>query len=314
MSLESRSITTSVRERDTDLLFVQLVETSAEFRRWLCQRFLNGEGVGSYLSVSHSIETGNGESDIEIGIETEGGDQTLLLIENKIDASLREKQAERYHDRGEKYVDQNVCDKFEVGIIAPSEYLDSIDQNKFEAMISYESILDQLETMSHDSTSFVTDVFNQAISKQTTTDDGFAGVTKKVKVRYQERIQEFPDLRIYDRSEKLIKFRSNHPDHPNSIRYMIWVIGTSEGREAMVRISIDNDIPESQINDLQAFISDRFETLSGFEIRDHVTMDAVRTYVSTGRDEPPTNNEYIDDIVGNLHDLVSFSHPLFIEY
>lgn len=314
MSLESRSITTSVRERDTDLLFVQLVETSSKFRKWLYQQFLNGEDVGSYLSVSHSVETGNGESDIEIGFEKENGERTLLLIENKIDATLQERQAERYHDRGERYVGQNVCDKFEVGIIAPSEYLDSIDQNKFEAMISYESILDQLETMSHDSVPFVTELFNQAITKQTTSDDGFAGVTQKIKERYEERSQDFPDLRIYDQSENLIKFRSNDPDHPNSVRYMVWVIGTSEGREAMVRISIDNDIPESQINDLQAFISDRFETLSGFEIRDHVTMDTVRTYVSTGRDEPPTNDEYIDDIVGNLHDLVSFSHPLFVEY
>jgi len=159
----------------------------------------------------------------------------------------------------------------------------------------------------------VRELFEQAITKQTSNHDGYASVTQKIKHRIQERSDEFPDIKSYDQSNNLIKFRSNHPDHPHSVRYMIWIIGSSEGREAMVRISIDSDMTESEINTLQTFIVENFEHLDGFEIRDHVTMNTVRTYVSTGRDESPTNDTHINEIVTTLQNLISFSHPKFVD-
>jgi len=313
MSLENRPYTTSIQERDIDLLFIQLIKTSAGFRRWVCQQFFEEACLKELLSVSKSVETGNGESDIEIGIETEAGDTLLLLVENKIDASLQNRQAERYHERGTRYVEKGICDAFAVGLIAPADYVNEEDREAFGTIVTYESIIRCLNDLSHDATPFVSTLLEQAIEKHAGSHDGYSSVTRKIRQRVQERSDEFPNLEAYDTSNNLVKFRSTHPEHPESVRYMIWIIGSSAGREAMVRLSIANNIPDPEIEAIQKYVTEEFVSLDGFEIRDHVTMDTVRTYVTTGRDAQPTNDKYIEDVVSTLCRLVSFSHPRFVE-
>ena len=313
MTLENRSYTTSVQERDVDLLFIQLVETSPEFCRWFCQQLFEDTDIKELMSVSKSVDTGNGESDIEIGIETVAGDRVLLLVENKIDASLQNRQAERYQERGNRYVEKDVCDAFVVGLIAPADYVNEKDREAFGNTVTYESIITCLDGLSHDATPFVSTLLEQAIEKHDSGHDSQSPVTKNIRQRIQERSDEFPDLVAYETSNNLVRFRSTHPEHPESVRYVIWVIGSSGGREAMVRLSIANDIPDPEIEAIQEYVAEEFESLDGFEIRDHVTMDTVRTYVTTGRDASPTNDEYIEDIVSGLQRLVSFSHPRFVE-
>jgi len=313
MTLENRSYTTSIQERDVDLLFIQLVETSPEFCRWFCQQLFEDTDIKELLSVSKSVDTGNGESDIEIGIETVAGERVLLLVENKIDASLQDRQAERYQERGNRYVEKDVCDAFAVGLIAPADYVNKKDREAFGNIVTYESIITCLDSLSHDATPFVSTLLEQAIEKYDSGHDGQSPVTKNIRQRVQERSDEFPDLVAYETSNNLVRFRSTHPEHPESVRYVIWVIGSSGGREAMVRLSIANDIPDPEIEAIQEYVAEEFGQLDGFEIRDHVTMDTVRTYVTTGRDASPTNDEYIEDIVSALNRLVSFSHPRFVE-
>lgn len=313
MSLESRPYKTSIQERDIDLLFIQLIETSSIFRRWILQQFFEGTGSEELLSVSQSVDTGNGESDIEIGVDTEAGDRVLLLVENKIDASLQERQAERYYERGARYVEKGICDAFAVGLIAPAGYVSEEDKEAFGNIVTYESIIECLDDLSHDAMPFVSTLFEQAIEKHAGSHDGYSPVTRKIRRRVQERSDDFPDLVAYETSNNLVRFRSTHPEHPESVRYVIWVIGSSDGREAMVRLSIANNIPGPEIEALQEYVGEEFESLDGFEIRDHVTMDTVRTYVTTGRDASPTNDEYIENIVSKLQRLVSFSHPRFVE-
>ena len=313
MTLENRSYTTSIQERDVDLLFIQLVETSPEFCRWFCQQLFEDTDIKELLSVSKSVDTGNGESDIEIGIETVAGDRVLLLVENKIDASLQDRQAERYQERGNRYVEKDVCDAFAVGLIAPAGYVNEKDREAFGNIVTYESIITCLDGLSHDATPFVSTLLEQAIEKHDSGHDSQSPVTKNIRQRIQERSDEFPDLVAYETSNNLVRFRSTHPEHPESVRYVIWVIGSSDGREAMVRLSIANDIPDLEIEAIQEYVAEEFGPLDGFEIRDHVTMDTVRTYVTTGRDASPTNDEYIEDIVSALNRLVSFSHPRFVE-
>ncbi|WIV67357.1 PD-(D/E)XK nuclease family protein [Natrialbaceae archaeon AArc-T1-2] len=313
MSLENRSYTTSIQERDIDLLFIQLVETSSEFCRWFCQQLFEDSDIEELLSVSKSVDTGNGESDIEIGIETVAGDRVLLLVENKIDASLQDRQAERYQERGVRYVEKDICDTFSVGLIAPADYVNENDREAFGNIITYESIITCLDGLSHDATPFVSTLLEQAIEKHAGSHDGHSPVTKKIRQQVQERSDEFPDLVAYETSNNLVRFRSTHPEHPKSVRYVVWVIGSSGGREAMVRLSIANNNPDLEIKAIQEYVTEEFGSLDGFEIRDHVTMDTVRTYVTTGRDASPTNDDYIEDIVSTLQRLVSFSHPRFVE-
>ncbi|TYL37314.1 hypothetical protein CV102_16950 [Natronococcus pandeyae] len=313
MPLDNRLITTSVQERDIDLLFTQLIETSLEFRQWFYRQFFGKMGIQDLLSVSQSVDTGNGESDIEIGIETDTGDKVLLLVENKINASLQDRQAERYYERGTRYVEKGTCDVFGVGLIAPAGYIDDRDRDAFENVVTYESIIEYIDDLSHDAAPFVSAFLKQAIEKQANSHDGHSPVTKKIRQRVEERSNEFQDLVAYDISNNLVRFRSTHPEHPESVRYVIWIIGSSDGREAMVRLSIENDIPDSEIEMIQDYVTEEFRSLKEFEVRNHVTMDTVRAYVTTGRDAPPTNDEYIDDVVSTLRRLVSFSHPRFVE-
>lgn len=180
MTLGDRPVMTSVQERDVDLLLVQLVATSPAFRQWVCNQLLEKQDLEQFLSVSRSVETGNGESDIEIGIETTVGERVLLLLENKVDATVQENQAQRYYERGSRYVETETCDRFAVGLVAPADYVSDTNDEAFGTVITYESILTKLDSLAHESAPFVADVLGRAIEKQRHGHGGQAAVTEKI--------------------------------------------------------------------------------------------------------------------------------------
>lgn len=121
-----------------------MLETSPTFRRWLCTQLRPDTTIESHLSVSRSVQTSAGESDIELAVETRDGDCILFLLENKIDATLQERQAERYHERGKRYTGRDLCDEYAVALFAPEEYVTDAHQNAFGTAITYEAIRNDL--------------------------------------------------------------------------------------------------------------------------------------------------------------------------
>ena len=95
----------TVYERDMDFMLIRKLALEQEF---LKQVFLLQVGLENcsmdLVSVSHSVFTEEGETDIEVVLTLSGGRRVALLIEDKIDAQAMEQQADRYRIRGDKAV------------------------------------------------------------------------------------------------------------------------------------------------------------------------------------------------------------------
>jgi len=224
MSAPNRSLLSRVRERDTQLAFVQLLQTSPAFRDWVIGQLAPEIQQAEFLSVSHSVVDYFGETDIEIRLRDEAGGDHFILVECKIDASFLPDQIERYHKRGDKYCEKGFCEDFSVGLLAPEEYVS--DTDSFDGVITFEQILQQLDGLSHDGSPFFSTLFKKASAKEAGTEKG--SVIDRIDSHLQERIDEFSQLGEgeqvanlidMDSTENRVRVYSNHPDHPDDIRY-----------------------------------------------------------------------------------------------
>jgi len=96
------------------------------------------------LSVSDSL---NGETDILLEL-TVGNRSSLVLIENKIDATFQPRQGARYEERVANYLTNNQdVDNAACVLIAPAAYVKSSHPEiaYFDGFIPYEEIADAIE-------------------------------------------------------------------------------------------------------------------------------------------------------------------------
>jgi len=136
-------------ERDLDLVLMDLLAGWEDFGRWLASQ-LDGFENGCWQSLAHSVVVASsGESDLELSWQQTHGSIERLLIENKIDAGFQPRQAERYRERGQAYVDRGLCDGFRTMLIAPQSYLGNTpDCHGFDHTLSYEAVLGWVEQQS----------------------------------------------------------------------------------------------------------------------------------------------------------------------
>jgi hypothetical protein len=131
---------TGVCERDIDLLLIEELMASPNFLSWFLDR-IGLQGAAGLIAIHHSVNAANGESDIEIDLEYQGG-KAKVLVENKIDAPLQPRQSERYADRAAHYADDKKFKKVISVLTAPDDYAGgSSNSLGFHKRISYESIL-----------------------------------------------------------------------------------------------------------------------------------------------------------------------------
>ena len=91
-----------VEEVMTDMVLMDLVHSSPVFVGELCR---HAEVDGNFIQGRRSVfDNAHGETDVEIILDTSSG-RHGLLIENKIDAPLMNRQFERYHRRGKRGID-----------------------------------------------------------------------------------------------------------------------------------------------------------------------------------------------------------------
>jgi len=148
----------SIAERDIDLLILEELSVSEEFREWFSSRVFGEPIYQSEIGAWHSVSDSQlGESDLIFlfnatdgeatdGKTTDGkatdGPRIAILIENKIDAPPQQRQGERYHSRGEEGIKKGYWEKYRTCIIAPNKYLKSYkDSEEYDVEISYEEIL-----------------------------------------------------------------------------------------------------------------------------------------------------------------------------
>ena len=133
----------SIAERDIDLLVMEELSVSDEFREWFSSRVFGEPIFQSKIGAWHSVSDAQlGESDIIFLFEAMDGPRTAILIENKIGSPPQPNQGERYRMRGEKGLKEGYWEKFKTCVIAPYKYLSSSKQSEnYDVNISYEELL-----------------------------------------------------------------------------------------------------------------------------------------------------------------------------
>jgi hypothetical protein len=142
MKDEKRAIAT-LYERDIDLLLLEELQSSEEFRRWLSARVCGEENYARHGEANYSVVDAMGrECDLIYVYQMIGEGLFAILIENRIDARAQPKQAEDYLKRGEKGVEDEAWNDFRTCLVAPMEYLRGAPNAKtYQANISYEELL-----------------------------------------------------------------------------------------------------------------------------------------------------------------------------
>lgn len=300
----------NILERDVDLVIVQLLQTDPTFRGWFFQQLEPNDKLDQFLGVEHSVTDTKGESDIVFGVETQDGQRWLLLIENKIDAAKRERQVERYFERGQSYVDNRSWDDFHVGLIAPARYIGEVERDEFQTVIRYEEIAATLEELDHDGTPFMLDVFDCALERRSGTDH--SGLTAAI----SERLTSSDRLPIIERptvNPTHVEIHSGHYDHPQNVFYRVYFPGPKDGNQAIVRLQIASDATDAEEERIRSVLSSSIEELDGFEYEPDNIMNTVWKGIWREDDSPGGRAVYIDRIVEAAHDLLNFYHPRLVE-
>lgn len=135
-----------IRERDIDLFLIEEFVASPSFLNWFLARVeLNGPADLVGVTLSEQVTTGEspmakGESDVVLKIR-QGKSTIGLHIENKIDAVLQDRQAERYSDRAIHCRDRGDYDHALTILVAPAAY----SADGFDRRVSYEETSDWLK-------------------------------------------------------------------------------------------------------------------------------------------------------------------------
>jgi len=129
-----------VDERDVDLLLLEEFHANTDFVTWFSLQcgFSNVRFDGAW----HSVTDADGETDLLLRVRF-GETRIGILIENKVAASLQDRQDERYHLRAARSQNEGKFDLFRVCLCAPQNYLDGAEEaSLFQHRLSYEAIAD----------------------------------------------------------------------------------------------------------------------------------------------------------------------------
>jgi len=128
----------SVTERDIDLLLLEEFHVNNDFVAWFCSELglHNVTAAGAW----HSLSDTDGESDLVLRV-LQDERHIGILIENKVNAPAQHRQAERYHLRGKRLVEEGKLDSYRTVICAPQCYISApLSENDYQHRILYEAI------------------------------------------------------------------------------------------------------------------------------------------------------------------------------
>lgn len=321
-----RSLLAGITERDIQLSMVQLVQTSSSFRTWLLDQSSPEMGQAELLGVSHSVRDYYGETDIEVRFRDEQGRTHFLLIECKISAGFQSDQIKRYVKRGRKYQEKGFCDSFSVVFFAPEAYTDEADS--FDSVVTFEQVDGYLEELSHDGGPFFRTLFRRGSDKQSgmkheMIDD--RPVQQRVEARVYDRLDELAQItdskevnELLDIREPTARFRihSNHPDHPEEIRYE--VRPRFDKRVAICGIgvyNVDDKLQRRIYNVLaRAFDGLRLDESQIELVDDPLKSQGIVTQNIPIPSEPPeVTDRQVDQAATAMIELINHYHPRIVE-
>lgn len=310
----------SVGEHEIDLSVAQLVETSDSFRHWFVSQADSDLNIAEYIGgVIHASYAGEGESDMEFGFLTTAGDQHIILVENKISASKQPNQIKRYYNRGEFRIERGGWDSYTVCLLAPERYVSTEDEERFDSIIYYEDVLEQIKSLSHDGRDFLQSVFEAALTKSRTSNTADATDTLR---RIEDQFLNETNIQHLERDpehagyNKRTSFKSTHPEHHDAIRYDVFVGETGDTGHTTVRLQINSldELTETERESLKTIASEHQETLPDYKWRFDRKVNIGSKQVgheAVIRDS--TFDTYVDAIVGELLTLTNTFHSIFVE-
>lgn len=129
-------------ERDLDLIHLEELHSDSGYAEWFSGRI--GLGGWTFQSASHSIAAEAngrwGETDV-LAIFVKEQQRHAVLIEDKVAAQFTERQAQRYHERGEDLVRHGECDSYQTVLVAPANYLSAVpNEDRWDCRISIEEV------------------------------------------------------------------------------------------------------------------------------------------------------------------------------
>ena len=130
-------------EGEMDLLIGEEMVGNAKFFAWLLEQA--AQPPGSLISVGRSQATVHGETDLLVIYETLEGIRRALLIEDKIAAVFMPDQDRRYRKRLDEGIRAGQWSGGATVLIAPQKYLDGAGGKDFDAYVSYEAALHEIE-------------------------------------------------------------------------------------------------------------------------------------------------------------------------
>ena len=138
MGLEDVSKVKNLTERDIDMLLLEEFNTDANFSSWFLAAAFPHRQQSPCIGAWHSVSDPElGESDLIVLYEN----RFAVLIENKINAPVQPRQADRYIERGEKGIEDGLWEAFGTCMVAPKQYLDDEkDSQVYDSMQSYEDL------------------------------------------------------------------------------------------------------------------------------------------------------------------------------
>jgi len=320
MKIEQGTSFGSVGEQEVDFSVAQLVETSDSFRRWFVSQTDSALDIAAFIGgVIHASYAGEGESDVEFGFLTANGDRHIVLVENKIAADKQPNQIERYYSRGEFRVERGDWDSYTVCLLAPENYVSADDEAGFDSIIYYEDVLEQIRSVSHDAGDFLQSVFEAALAKSRTSTTADATDTLR---RIEDQFQSETEIRHFERDpeytgyNKRTSFKSTHPEHPDAIRYDVFVGEIGETGRTTVRLQIKSlkELTETDRELLKSIASAHKEALPDYRWRfdRKVNIGSKKVgHEAVTRDS--SVDTYVDAIVDELLTLTDTFHPMFVE-
>lgn len=139
-NIEDKRFIEVVYERDIDLLLLEEITVSKEFRDWFVKKAC-GEDIKEFVGTWHSIPFLNTEMDLVIIFISQYNKKYALLIEDKIGALAQKDQPQRYRHNSREGIIKKEWNISKTCIVAPKDYLETNKEaEKYQCQVSYEAI------------------------------------------------------------------------------------------------------------------------------------------------------------------------------
>jgi hypothetical protein len=185
---------TAVSEQDVDLLLLEEIHASAEFRGFLLHLAFGEDGPHNFVGAWRSVSDELGETDVLMVVETALLGRLAILIEDKIDAIFQIDQGIRYRTRGQVGVDAKWWADFRTCLCGPESRI-ATAKDDWQVCVSLETLISWFDMWGDPRSVFRAGVLRAAVSKMAT--GGFVPNVRATAFwrRYGElQAREFPDL------------------------------------------------------------------------------------------------------------------------